>query len=185
MRVGWLVGGVLSVALLGCSDPQEGLSRLPPLSPRPSPSPTPSPSASPTVSAVPTAAQAATPEGAAAFARFWYAEIERAFVERDPEIVRRLSAPGCAACSRFVASLTNLRDNNERTEGVVYMIVAAEAQAISGNTTRVAVVYNGPPTVRYDASGQVIRREPAATMVAEELGLIRSGESWLVTRQAS
>jgi len=174
----WTVASAVVVAVFagGCADEEPAATALPPASSAPSASV----SSAPSPVAVPSAAQAETPQGAAEFARFFYAEVERAYRERDPDVVARLSAPGCEACSRFVDSLASSRDNNERVEGVVYEIRMAEAPARSSSRTVVAVVYDGPEAVRYAADGAVITREPAVTSFEEELELIRTGRSWLV-----
>jgi hypothetical protein len=169
---------LVSVVLSGCADDEPGPTALPSVSPGASASP--SVTAAPGPVAVPVAAQAATPKGAAEFARFFYAEVERAYEERDPEIVARLGAPGCEACGRFVASLTSSRDNDERVEGAVYEITFAEAPEVVNDRTVVAVIYDGPEAVRYSAEGAVIDREPAVAGFEEELLLVRSGLSWLV-----
>ena len=164
-----------AVLLAGCSSESERPTTLPPVSAAPSAS------ASAAASVVPVKAQAETPEGAAAFARFWYEEIGRAFADKDPEIIRRLSAPGCETCGLFVSSLTKLRQNDERTTAVIYDIVFAEAPAIDGSEARVDVVYDSPAIKRYDASGKIIREEPAVEGFAETLVLDRSSGRWLVS----
>lgn len=138
------------------------------------------PSASSTADAVPSEATAATPQGAAEFARHFYAQVERAYVEKEPRYIRELSAPGCSACERFVASVTQLRDENQRSEGATYEIVAAEAPAVEGESARVDVVYNGPEAVVYDVDNNVVLREPAVTLANEQLNLVRVAGEWRV-----
>lgn len=171
-RAVWL-GGLVVALLAGCSQDDPPASTLPPLSVAPSPS---APSAEP----VPSAAQAATPQGAGEFARYFYEQVEQAFVDRDPERVRRLSAPGCRTCADFIESLTRLRDNGERVDGAVYDILAAEAPSSNGETTTVTVIYNGPPVVRYAADGTIIAEEPEVRFMEEELVLVRAAGAWLV-----
>ena len=78
-----VVTPLLLVAALatGCGSEDETPRALPSIaaSVTPAPSPTPAP--------VPSEAQAETPQGAAAFARFWYAEVQRAYEVEDPDIV--------------------------------------------------------------------------------------------------
>jgi predicted lipid-binding transport protein (Tim44 family) len=162
-----------AVLLAGCSSEREQPRTLPPVSAAPSPSAS---EAAP----VPSAAQAETPEGASAFARFFYAEVQRAFAAKDPEIVRRLSAPGCKACDRFITSLTNLRDEGGRVTDVLYDIKAAEAPATDGQTARVTVIYDSPAIQGFDAQGNVVREEPAVTGFEEQLDLVRGAGGWLV-----
>ena len=99
----------------------------------------------------------------------------------DPAIIERLSAPGCETCELFVNSLTTLRDNNESATAVRYDIKAAESPAITGEEAIVTVVYDGPAVQRFDASGAVIREEPAVVDAQEQMILIRGTDSWLVS----
>lgn len=138
------------------------------------------PSASPVAGSVPPAAQEPTPQGAGAFARFFYAEVTRAFAEEDPEPVRRLSAPGCTACDRFVASLTALRDNDETVTAVQYNIVSAEVPGFDAPPVRVDVRYDSPEITRLDSSGTVISSEPSVEGFQEELTLVSGPSGWLV-----
>lgn len=171
---GLLGAGLLAAVLLvGCGSEPEQPRTLPPVSPAPSASPSAEPE-------VPPSAQAETPEGAAAFAEFFYQQVGRAFVEKDPEIIRRLSAPGCEACKLFVDSLTKLRDNNERASAFSFDVVFAEAPAATGTEVRVDVIYNTPDIQRFDSSGKVIYEEPAAQGEQVQMTLIRGGGGWLV-----
>jgi hypothetical protein len=147
----------------------------------------PSASAAPTQAAsdVPAEAKAATSAGAEAFARFFYAEIRHAFETKNPELVRALSAPGCAACDRYVNSLTRLRDNNERMGEYGVRVLSAIAPAVSGATARVDVSWASPEVVRYDAQGKVIHREGPFVRVDDQMSLLRRGDGWLVVELKS
>lgn len=114
---------VLSVGAAACSseDPEAGPT-LPPITEAPSATPEP----------VPSEATAATPEGAAEFVRHFYTQVELAYREREPRYVADLSAQDCRACERFISSLTQLRKEGQRAEGVTYDIVGAEAPALKG-----------------------------------------------------
>jgi hypothetical protein len=134
---------------------------------------------------VPPAAQEATPEGAAAFARFFYSEVSRGYANKDPEIVRRLSAPGCKACERFIASMTALRDDAQTVTPVVYNITAAESPEITGAQARVDVMYDSPEVVSRDRSGAVLFTEPEVSGFLEQMTLARGPSGWLVQELAA
>lgn len=152
----------------------------PPLPRIPSESATPTEEPAALPAAVPSAAQAETPEGAAAFARFFYAEVERAYEEKDPDIVRALSAPDCRACARFMQSVADLRDTGGRTTGVIYNIRSAEVPALTGEGARVTVIYNSPAIQGLDANGMVVHEEPAVVNFEEQVELLRATTGWLV-----
>jgi hypothetical protein len=162
----------VTAGIAGCGGSAGSPQALPSLSPAASASPSPSP--------VPTGVQAPTAQGAADFARNWYAQIEKAFATKDPGLVEALSAPGCETCARYIASLKKLRQNNERATGATFKLIFAEAPAVAGDTADVSVMYDAPEAIRYDSAGNVIRREPAMKGVQEQVVLRRSGTSWLV-----
>jgi len=161
------------LALAGCSSSSADTPQaLPSLSASPSPSAVPS--------TVPTGKDAATPEGAAAFVRFFYSEISRGFAERDPSIVSRLSAPTCKTCKLYVDSIAEIRDKNERLRGGGFKILYAVAPNDTAPTARVDVQYDFARADFVDAAGKVIQTTPAMKGVEEELALIRSGPSWRI-----
>lgn len=165
---------VLSLGAAGCSsgeEPEAGPT-LPPVTEAPSPTPD--------ADAVPSQATEATPEGAAEFARFFYSQVERAYVEKEPRYISELAADGCVACESFVESVSQLRDEGQRIVGATYEIVSAEAPPVAGDTARVDVVYNGPEAVRYDSGNNVLNREPALTFANEQVNLILVDGSWRV-----
>jgi hypothetical protein len=139
-----------------------------------------SPSQSPEVVAAPPEAQPDTLVAASQFARFFYAEVERAFIERDPEVVRRLSMPECSNCSAYVDSLTQLRDNDETAVGARRDIVLAESPGVRAGATIVSVVYNTPGAQRYDSAGKLIYEEEARQDAQVEMELVRRGNGWAV-----
>lgn len=162
----------LTAALAGCSDP-ELPSTLPGVSANPS--------AAPTVSPLPSAVSAPTPEGASAFARLWYQQVELAFSTKDPALLEKLSAPGCAACRAFRDSVAQLKQDGGRVEGLRFDVRAAETRPFEGDTAVVDVVYDAPETVSYNAAGAVDLREPAVKFAEESMRLVRSPNgSWLV-----
>ena len=171
---------VVPVALSGCADDGSGATALAPAPVAPGATASPAAVATAAPVAVPPSAQAEPPQGAAAFARFFYSEVERAYEQRDPEVIARLSAPGCKACGFFIDSIMASRDKDERIEGATYEIVFAEAPAIRDGKVAVSVVYNGPEAVRYAADGSVVSREPAASNDQQEVELVRVARSWLV-----
>jgi hypothetical protein len=134
---------------------------------------------------VPPEAQEPTPAGAAAFARFFYSEVTRGYAEKDPEVIERLSAPGCSACERFVASMTALRDEGETVTPVTYTITAAESPGLNGPQARVDVMYDSPEVISRDSSGAIISTEPEVTGFQEQVTLVRGPSGWLVQEVAA
>lgn len=178
LRVRWGAALVVLAAVTACGEVEPGAASLPPVSAAPSVAA--SVPASPSAAPVPSAAQAATPQGAAEFARFFYAEVERAYAETDPAIIERLSAPGCQACEHFIRTLKITRDAGERYEGLTHELLLVEAPAATGPTVAVTVVYNAPSVTLQAADGSVMAREAAVHNHEQQVDLLRSDQSWLV-----
>ncbi len=180
MRACRLLSAVAAAcALVGCSGGGDGsaAATLPPVSQ------TPTPSASPTAS-VPAEAQEATPEGAAEFAGFFAEEVERAYKERDPEIVRKLSDPACTTCQQYISSIEAIRDAEAEISdsySVEVVDAAAPGQGAGASTTQVTVILRVGEFVVTDPSGQELAREAADEELVQDIALRRNGDRWLVT----
>ncbi|MDQ3715510.1 MAG: DUF6318 family protein [Actinomycetota bacterium] len=170
------LGGLVLALLAGCSQDDPPASTLPPLSVAPSPS---APSAEP----VPTAAQAATPQGAAEFARFWFTTLNEAARTGDTQPLERISAPDCPACIRFVESIGGLYASGGRIEGGVFVVREAEAPALDPSvaTARVTVIYDVSPSRQIDANGMVLRSVEALTGIDGDMRLVRQEGVWRVS----
>lgn len=175
--VGWrivVMGVALLAALSGCAGDLERAPTLPPL--------TVTPSASPSAQPTPTGIDAPTPEGATAFARYWYAQLEVAYVRKDASLVEDLSAEGCNACRAFTESIRQLERDGGRVEGLAFRLRIAEPRLVERDIALVDVVYDAPETVSYDAAGTVDLREPAVMFAEESMQLVRNSSSWLVAQ---
>lgn len=169
---------LVSVLLSACADDEPGPVALPSVSPAPSVSPS---AAAPSPVAVPVDARAATPQGAAEFARFFYAEVAAAFQTQSPDRVSSLSLPDCETCRRYVASVRQAQIHNWRIDGGEFRILLAEApRSGSDGTATVDVAWNFQPAIYYDTSGMKIHEAPAVVGVEETLRLQRRGGSWAV-----
>lgn len=164
----------LCVLVTGCSGGSDKTVTLPTLTPSET-------AASASPSAVPSAAIAATPQGAAAFARYFYQQIEQAFAKQDPSLIAALSDASCQTCNNYIRSVTTLRDERQRIEGkLVFTILLAEAPATDGKTARVDVIWSTPANKRYDSAGRLIHSQEPLSRVEETLELRRAGHSWMV-----
>jgi hypothetical protein len=159
-------------AVSACGGSSGGPQTAPPVSSSPVAAATPTP----------TGIDAPGPEGAAAFAKFFYAEIDRAYQKKDPEIVRALILPSCKTCELYIRTITRLRDKNEQFTGGGFKINFAVAPADTGGNSaaRVDVGYDFGAGIFYDAAGKVIQRQPALRNVEEQVALSRVADAWRV-----
>jgi len=169
----WL-GGLVVALLAGCSQDEPPASTLPPLSVAPSPSAT---SAEP----VPSAAQAATPQGAAEFARFFYGQVAAGFQTQNPDLVAEISLPTCESCQRYIQSIADVKRDALRVEGGDFEITFASAPALEDpQKARVDVGWDFSSVAYFDVANNQVDSGPAVTGVEETMLLQRRGGSWVV-----
>jgi hypothetical protein len=162
----------VTAGVAGCGGSAGSPQALPSLSPAASASPSPSP--------VPSGIQAPTAQGAADFVRFFYAQIGQAFLTKNPDLIARLSTPGCQSCQTFVASVTRLRDRDEHVDRFAIHVRFAVAGPVTNGRASVDAGWDADAVTRFDASNKVISVEPGLAGVEEHLELQRSGETWRV-----
>ncbi|MCW2548619.1 MAG: hypothetical protein JWN96_3079 [Mycobacterium sp.] len=133
------------------------------------------------VATLPATATADTPAGAAAFTRFFYAQVTAAFATRNPELIRRYATAACATCNRYAGSVDRLVHERQRVTPVLFWIRFAESPADDdAATARVDVQYDAPASSRYDARGRLILSEKEALRVNRTVTLQRFARGWKV-----
>lgn len=169
-----LVGACLGAVACSGSGGSAGPATLPPI--------TATPSATPTAVAVPTEATAATPEAAAAFARYWFDILNQAARSGDTSRLRLLSDPACSTCERFAASIESLYRPGGRIEGGLFTIASAEAAGLEtgATSTRVLVIYDVTPTRQISGSGAVMQETGALRGQTGDLTLTRAPNGWIL-----
>ena len=168
----------LAFAVGGCSGSGSGNPTVLP----PVPSATVVASASPTATAVPvvvpSAAVPATPQGAAAFVRFFYGELNGAFQDGHDERIRALSDPACGTCNILAGAVQTGRLAGRRILGVSFRPTAVEAAPASGGADFVTVL--GIVPARRISEKGIIRPLSGGRPFAHTVSLIRRGDAWLV-----
>ena len=150
--------------------------------------PPPLPSAettSPTPFALPVPPEATpeTPQGAAAFARYYFGDVVNAAYDRlDPEPVAALSASECNSCANILKDVVRLREAGLRVAGDRFKILFAEASPPDPDGSIIVDFrFSSDPYVEKDASGKQVREEPAQKDQDAQAKLIRRGDGWVVT----
>jgi hypothetical protein len=140
------------------------------------------PSASPTASdvVVPSAAAGETPQAAAEFAKYLYAELERGFATKDSSVIAALSLPSCKTCKLFVDSIDRLKEMNEQVTPVRFNIRSAISPGDVGGVTSVDVSYDFPGSRRTASDGTLVLDEKPQRGVEEEVDLKRVAGQWRV-----
>jgi hypothetical protein len=158
------------VALAGCSSDPE---------PQPLP-PIETSSPSPVALPLPSEAAADTPEGAAAFARYYLALMNKAFPEADATPVREVSDPGCGGCNNLIGAIEEPPAAGERVEGGEYVVDFAEAPPVEGGDVIVELRYSLTEVRVYGPDGRLLRRKDPVEDVDAQMRLLRRGASWVV-----
>jgi hypothetical protein len=158
------------VALAGCSSDPE---------PRPLP-PIETSSPSPVALPLPSEAAAETPEGAAAFARYFFAVLNRGFAAGDASQVRQLSHPGCGGCDNLIGAIEEEVAPGERIEGGEFSVLFAEAPPVEQGDVIVDLRYALSELRVLDDDGRVLRSTPAEPGIDAQLRLLRGERGWVV-----
>ena len=143
------------VVLAGCGQ-DEPPSALPSVTPVAS-TPTGTPSAAPVV--VPPEARAATPEGASAFARFFFDTLNEAYRTRDATALQAISHPDCKSCAVFVAQVKELRAKDQTLENGDYDVVDAATSEVVEREAIVDMLLSRPVSRLRDRRGAVVEAE--------------------------
>ena len=179
MGRGWvsvLVG--LTRVLAGCSGSTSDQPKvLPPVV-----TPSASPSVSSTVSAgpvvVPSAAVPFTPQGAAAFVRFFYGELNAAFQDGHDERIRVFSDRACTTCANYANAVAAGASAGSRIVGTTFAGLQVEASPPRAGVATVTVI-GIIPMRGLEEKGK------SSTLAADgrfvhTLALQRHGDHWLV-----
>jgi hypothetical protein len=170
---------LLVAAVAGCSGGDPEVVVLPPL---PEITARPTPSATPTPDALASAATAATPQGAAAFARYYYEKVvAEALVTLDSGAMRRHSASTCEVCRLQAEAVDRERKTGHRYAGGRIIVRAAEAAPPADGRVAVALVYDAAELRRTDQASPAPTPLAATTGVRLEVTVIRAGEGWKVS----
>ena len=121
------------------------------------------------------------PAGAAAFVRFFYAQVTAAYATGQSSSLRELSLPSCRVCLRYADSVDDMRAKRQRATAVRFVFRFVESPADDdAATARVDVQFDAPASSRYDASGGLVFAEKAMFRISRTVTLRRVGQGWKV-----
>lgn len=165
---------VLGVA--GCTSDSAPL-----VNPSGSVSPTTHP-ATPVFDPVPDAALQHTNDGALAFARFWFEQSLKAYVDPRPGVLARLCQPDNKVCRQLEDSVTDLHDKGEKADMLPGKVDHVQiAQSTTPGTTRVTLYYIQNDYHIVDSKGAVTETVPAGAWVYY-VSLVWTDAGWSVAR---
>lgn len=172
-----LTSALLLGGIAGCTD-EAPPSTLPPVSVAPSP----------TVAAavpVPSAATAETPQGAAAFARYYMDLLTRGFDASDASAIRAVSASDCTSCNNYIGAIEEPPTPGERVVGGAFRVEFAEAAPTQTENALVDLRYTVAEIRVLNDAGQVLRTTPPEPAIDAQMLLSRRDGGWIVRQLVS
>jgi hypothetical protein len=129
---------------------------------------------------IPAAAKQRTPEGAKAFAEFFYASAAKAYVSSNPTPIEALSLSSCVGCGAMIRAIGDMRNAGEHLERPSLEIKLVEVREFQ--PTRVEVdVAGSERAVRVLGKDGDVKRTTQAGVVTFRTQLIASPEGWRVS----
>ena len=173
----------LSATLAGCNgggDPTPSPT-VTSSSPSASPSVSASPSSSPSPSvSIPAEAMQQTPEGAVAFVKFYFDQVNRAWTTPDETVLPPLSDEQCNSCKNLQADAAELSAKGQRMDPApvaVSEVLARDGAAPGRQFVSATLAQTGARVL--DAAGSVIDQDQP-TSGAYNFALIWKGDRWLM-----
>lgn len=174
-RTAALSVSVLGLLASGCSTSEAGPRSLPTLTSTPTPTPTRSPVV------VPADARANTAQGADAFVRFFFAQLNVAFSTSDPTIIREMSNDECQTCANYAKALDASRADKEFLVGDSFVVIDVAAAPLQARGTIVEVLGRTPARQIVDAAGRVVTQLPVGGKFHMQVAVKRQVSGWLVS----
>jgi hypothetical protein len=130
--------------------------------------------------AIPSAATVHNAFGAAAFVRFYYAQLNAALRAASADPLTDLSDPECGTCKRYLASIGELADQRQHVKGTSVRVLSAEAPPEQNGYVAVDVFMDAPARTVVDANDQLVRAIPATARAHKTVFVRRIATGWTV-----
>lgn len=135
----------------------------------------------PTLAALPEAAKAKTPQGADAFVRYFFSQLNVAFTSGTPEMIRVLSAPSCVLCKTYADGVEAARASGDTLDADTFIIAEVAAAPLQPLGTVVQIFGSTPKRHVLDRHGVVLRDLEASGQFHYELAAKRTAIGWIVS----
>ena len=172
--------GALVLTVAGCSGSGSDQPKVLPPVPSATVAVTPTPTTTALPMVVPSAAVPATPQGAAAFARFYFDRLNEAFRQASPSLTHSFVDPACKTCANFTAAVNRVHIAGDHVVGQVFSVVSAEAAPPSQGFVLVDMFVDLPSTSQVNASGKVVDVSAKQPRLHYSVFLRRVATHWLV-----
>lgn len=169
LRTATVLLAALGLLTTACSDNKK---------PQTLPSLTPTPTATAAPVAIPSAATPATAQGADAFVRFFFTQLNAAFSDSNAGLLSGLIDPACGTCANYVRALR--ADPAQVIQGPSFSVATVAAAPVESGGSYVEVVGTIPARKLVDRAGRVIRELPAEGRFHFTVAALRTSNGWVV-----
>ncbi|GAA2479777.1 DUF6318 family protein [Terrabacter carboxydivorans] len=149
----------------------------PPTTTTPTPSPT--TSVDPVLAKIPAAARLETQSGAAAFARFYFEQLNRSFMDASPEILDGLFDPSCRICTDLQKSSRELEAQSRHHAGNTLTVTLASATVFNKKDRQVLVTLDQHSVAVLNKSGK--RVDTTKSGKGAFVAALRFTDHWVIT----
>lgn len=134
-----------------------------------------------TLEPVPPAATALTPQGAEAFVRYFFDQMNEAFRTSNASLIDALSTPDCITCNNYESALMASKKAGNFLSGPSFALTAVAATPPDGKGSVADVIGRLPARDVVDARGKIVQRLPAKARFYFVVTVKPRGGAWVVT----
>ncbi|GAA2732440.1 hypothetical protein GCM10009867_08310 [Pedococcus aerophilus] len=116
--------------------------------------------------AVPPAATKKTPEGAEAFARFYFESVGDSYVSGNTALIEKMADDSCEGCEGFVRAINDRASKGQRTDKSSIQVKLAQATSGKAPNLIVEVAGQEVPVRVLDAKGNVVETSKPGVFTA-------------------
>lgn len=183
----YAAGLAVVVALAGCGGtsgggggPSSTRSVRSTASPTPSSVQSTSGAIDPVLARIPAAARPETMKGAEAYVKFYFEEVNRAFIAADASRLKGLSGASCEMCSAMAQGVIDLAAKGRHYERPLALVNFATALEFTPSSRRVLVDAGQSHVNVLDRRGNVVDETDAATL--RLVATVSFDGHWMITR---
>ena len=140
--------------------------------------PSPEPSLTPPV--LPEEAKQQTPEGAVAFATWWFDTLNYATATGDTAILKSVAGPDCGTCRNYIDEIDSAYRYGGRMEGGVVSVYIPPPDAMQELGIKFPVYADSTETQFFDSSGAEARDPYPAESIILTFTALKSDLGWIV-----
>ncbi|MGZ6793284.1 MAG: DUF6318 family protein [Mycobacteriales bacterium] len=130
---------------------------------------------------MPPAALAQTQQGADAFVRYFFQQMNVAFSRSDPNLISSLQNGHCVTCDNYEKALASARDGGRYIRGDSFTVADVAAAPPQGDAAQVEVFGSVPARAQVDGSGRVVEALKAVARFHLIVTVQRGAAGWLVS----